>query len=164
MAYYCLNTPPYRVHVSGRYCIHASKSLYRIIGLDCYLAIRKLVHLTGYKDSGSKQILLEKLDPTGTDQISQPKDILGCKFKSHSAMKEVWSFRKDYKKDGPVSELDRHLKEPFEMSIALGARPYVNLLHTACTSICHLIYVWNIIDCDVKIFNLVCIFIFMVNI
>ena len=33
------------------------------------------------------------------------------------------NFRNNRKKDGPVSVLGRDVKEPFEMSIAFGARP-----------------------------------------
>ena len=36
--------------------------------------------------------------------------------------------------------------------MALGARPYVQLLllQSACTSMCHHMYDWNIVNCDVK--------------
>ena len=38
------------------------------------------------------------------------------------------------------------------MSTALGARPYVQLLlrQSACTSMCHHMYDWNHVNCDVK--------------
>ena len=47
--------------------------------------------------------------------------------------------------------LDRHVKEPYGMSMGLEARPWVQiLLQSACTSMCYHIYNYNIIDCDVK--------------
>ena len=48
--------------------------------------------------------------------------------------------------------LDGHVKEPYIMSMVLGARPYKvqRLLQSACTSMCHhIVYDWNIVDCDV---------------
>ena len=50
----------------------------------------------------------------------------------------------------PCRCLDGHVKEPYEMSMALGARPLVLLLQYACTSMCCHIYDWNIVNCDVK--------------
>ena len=51
----------------------------------------------------------------------------------------------------PCRCLDGHVKEPYEMSMALGARPKVQLLlQSACTSLCRHIYNWNIVACDVK--------------
>ena len=45
--------------------------------------------------------------------------------------------------------MDRHVKEPYEISMALGARPKVHfLLQSACTSMCRPIYNWNIVECD----------------
>ena len=43
-------------------------------------------------------------------------------------------------------------REPFEMSIALGARPKVHLLQVACTSTCMCCqkYNWNIVEWDVE--------------
>ena len=42
--------------------------------------------------------------------------------------------------------LDGHVKEPYEMSMALGARPSVKLLlQSAYTSMCCHIYNWNIV-------------------
>ena len=47
--------------------------------------------------------------------------------------------------------LDRHDKEPCEMSMALGARPKVQLLlKSAGTSMCCRIYKWNIVTCVVN--------------
>ena len=40
------------------------------------------------------------------------------------------------KRVAPCRCLDGHVKEPYEMSMALGARPYVKLLKSACTSMC----------------------------
>ena len=51
----------------------------------------------------------------------------------------------------PCRCLDGHVKEPYEMSMSLGARPLVQLLlQSACTSMCRHIYDWNIVNCDVK--------------
>ena len=50
----------------------------------------------------------------------------------------------------PCRCLDGHVKEPNDMYIAFGARPWVQLLQSAWTSMCRHIYDWNIVDCDVK--------------
>ena len=51
----------------------------------------------------------------------------------------------------PCRCLDGHVKEPYEMSIALGARPYVQLLlQSACTSMYRHKYNLKIVACDVK--------------
>ena len=51
----------------------------------------------------------------------------------------------------PCRCLDGHVKEPYEMSMALEARPQVQLLlQSACTSMCRHIYDLNIVKCDVK--------------
>ena len=48
-------------------------------------------------------------------------------------------------------KFDGHVKEPYEMSMALGTWPLVQLLlQYACTPMCHHVYDWNIVDCDVK--------------
>ena len=39
------------------------------------------------------------------------------------------------KRVAPCRCLDEHVKEPYEMSIALGALPEVQLLQSACTSL-----------------------------
>ena len=58
---------------------------------------------------------------------------------------------RNYKKVVPCWCLDGHVKEPYEMSMALGARPYVQLLlQSACTSMCRHMNDWNIVDCVVK--------------
>ena len=55
------------------------------------------------------------------------------------------------KRMAPCQCLDGHVKEPYKISMALGARPKVQLLlQSACTSMCRHIYDWNIVDCDVK--------------
>ena len=51
----------------------------------------------------------------------------------------------------PCRCLDGHVKEPYEMSLALGARLYVQLLlQSACTSMCRHLYDWIIVYCGVK--------------
>ena len=51
----------------------------------------------------------------------------------------------------PCRCLDGHVKEPYEMSMASGARPQDKLLlQSACTSMGRHIYDWNIVNCDVK--------------
>ena len=58
------------VHVSGRYGIHDSWLPNRVIMvLIAFWPVQKsenAVHLTGHKDSGTKQILREKWRPAGT--------------------------------------------------------------------------------------------------
>ena len=50
------------------------------------------------------------------------------------------------KRLAPCRLLNRHVKEPYEMSMALEARPYVQLLllQSACTSICAVTYMTEI--------------------
>ena len=46
---------------------------------------------------------------------------------------------------------DRHVQGPYEISMALGTRLYVQLLlRSACTSMYRHVYDWNIVECDVK--------------
>ena len=54
-------------------------------------------------------------------------------------------------KNGLVSVLDGHDKEPYEMSMALGADHRPQLLQATYTSICRHKYSWNIIECDVNL-------------
>ena len=52
----------------------------------------------------------------------------------------------------PCRCLDGHVIEPYEMSMGLGARPWVQLLlQSACTSMCRHMYDWNIVNCDVRL-------------
>ena len=55
------------------------------------------------------------------------------------------------KRLAPCRCLDRHVKEPYKMSMALGAQLLVKLLlQSTCTSMCRHIYNWSIVACDVK--------------
>ena len=60
-------------------------------------------------------------------------------------------FRNKHKRVASCRCLDGHIKEPYEMSMALGARPQVQLPSSVRrTSIWRRIYDKNIVDCDVK--------------
>ena len=49
--------------------------------------------------------------------------------------------RNRIKRVAPCRCLDGHVKEPYEMSMALGARPYVQLLlQPTCISLCRHIF------------------------
>ena len=53
----------------------------------------------------------------------------------------------------PCRCLNGHVKEPYEMSMSLGAWPYVQLLlQSACTStsMCRHLCDWNIVNLDIK--------------
>ena len=61
-------------------------------------------------------------------------------FGSELTRKGGLKFTKFYDKDrifqSPKPRLDGHVKEPYEISMALGARPQVQLLQYACTYMC----------------------------
>ena len=53
---------------------------------------------------------------------------------------------------GPSYSPNRLVKEPYEMTMVLGVRPWVQLLHPPAhlSSMCCHKYNWNIVACDVK--------------
>ena len=73
-------------------------------------------------------------------------------LRSHVVLSKLCTFILGYRTMlAPCGCLDGYVREPYEMSMAFGARSYVQfLLQSACTSMCRHIYDWNIVDCDVK--------------
>ena len=54
------------------------------------------------------------------------------------------------KRLAPCRYFDGHFKEPYKMSMALGARPGYNFFFSPPAHLCRHIYDWNIVACDVQ--------------